>query len=153
MTIRHALIAVVLVVLSGVAYLFDLHHYVRFDATPPAPIPASSQADRELVGKYYFGDGLGVNQTLKLHADGTFDCDWTGCLGDYGSSRGTWARDGDTLVVSTTTADGMFTQSPLENMTILQHGGKPHFLEEGWRSFIEEFGDDAIPDATFSPMQ
>ena len=57
------------------------------------------------------------------------------------------------LYVSTSTADGMFLRSPIENMTILVHDGKPHFLEDGWRSFIDEFGEDSIPDATFSPVK
>lgn len=138
---------------GGGALLFDAHHHLRFYATPSQSIPDRAATDELLVGGYYFGDGLGINQSLTLRPDGTFHCDWSGCLGDYGSSTGTWAVDGDTLFMSTATANGMFIRSPLENMTILQHDGKPHFLEDNWRSFINEFGDEVIPEATFSPVQ
>jgi hypothetical protein len=35
---------------------------------------------------YYRGDGLGFNLHLSLREGGTFECSWTGCLGNYGKS-------------------------------------------------------------------
>jgi len=43
---------------------------------------------RELVGEYYFGDGTGVNCTLKLAEHGTFAFQWNGCLGTYDKNEG-----------------------------------------------------------------
>ena len=149
---RIALVSACLLTLGFVAYSLDVHHLAKLYLTPAAALPCSADLDADLAGNYYFGDGLGVNQRLTLREDGTFHCDWSGCLGDYGSASGTWER-GELLYVSTSTADGMFLRSPIENMTILVHDGKPHFLEDGWRSFIDEFGEDSIPDATFSPVK
>jgi hypothetical protein len=33
-------------------------------------------------GDYYSGDGLGVNWSLELCQDGTFEFSWDGCLGN-----------------------------------------------------------------------
>jgi hypothetical protein len=42
----------------------------------------------DLAGSYYRGDGLGVNQTLRIEADGTYGFVWSGCLGTYSRSTG-----------------------------------------------------------------
>jgi len=41
-----------------------------------------------LAGSYYRGDGLGVNQTLRIEEDGSYDFVWSGCLGTYSRSTG-----------------------------------------------------------------
>lgn len=41
-------------------------------------------------GEYYLGDGTGVNWTLNLNPDGTFDFAWDGCVGRYDEKSGTW---------------------------------------------------------------
>lgn len=43
---------------------------------------------KEVAGDYYFGDGLGVNCTLKLSSQGRFTFKWTGCLGTYDQNEG-----------------------------------------------------------------
>lgn len=154
MMIKRLLVVGTLLLVAGfVAYTFDLHRRARFYLSPRKPLPHASVVDPILVGNYYFGDGLGVNQRLQLENDGTFQCNWSGCIGDYGSTSGSWARREDTLYVSTKSADGMFLGKPLEDMTILVHNGKPHFLKDGYRSFIENFGENSIPDATFSSTE
>ena len=50
---------------------------------------------KELIGDYYFGDGLGVNCALTLTKRGKFAFIWHGCLGTYGENNGSArARDG-----------------------------------------------------------
>lgn len=43
---------------------------------------------KDVAGAYYFGDGLGVNCSLKLTAGGRFEFKWTGCLGTYDQNGG-----------------------------------------------------------------
>ncbi len=72
---------------------------------PPAPAAARvSKAkllfdESELAGKYYFGDGLGVNCSLELRINHRFDFHWHGCEGEYDRNQGTWALDGDVMVL------------------------------------------------------
>ena len=50
---------------------------------------------KDIAGVYYFGDGLGVNCSLVLSAQGEFTFIWTGCLGIYDKNKGTAAiKDG-----------------------------------------------------------
>jgi hypothetical protein len=41
-----------------------------------------------IAGRYFYGDGLGVNCSLKLSSSGSFDFKWRGCLGLYDSNYG-----------------------------------------------------------------
>lgn len=75
---------------------------------PQAPAPARQKAAvvqpaftrAELAGRYYQGDGLGVNLDLRLAADGTFKFVWRGCLGEYDKNGGTWWVEGDVVVMN-----------------------------------------------------
>ena len=62
-----------------------------------APIPAS-----RLAGKWYRGDGLGYNVTLTLNRDSSYDAVWTGCLGTYGTARGTWRLNASQITLTPT---------------------------------------------------
>jgi hypothetical protein len=56
--------------------------------------------ERDLPGRYYFGDGLGVNCSLVLDAKNhRFTFKWHGCMGEYDSNLGRWEMDGDVLVL------------------------------------------------------
>jgi hypothetical protein len=57
---------------------------------------------QEVVGSYYFGDGLGVNCLLKLRPNQTFTFSWTGCLGEYDKNDGPFVREGDLVVLKPT---------------------------------------------------
>lgn len=81
-----------------------------------------------LIGDYYQGDGLGLNLYLSLKPDGSFSCQWSGCLGDYGSTSGTWVHDGDQITVKTTESSGLFEVNPLGNMAIINHEGVDRLL-------------------------
>lgn len=54
-----------------------------------APVFAENSNDN-ILGKYYFGDGLGVNCSLELSKTGRFKYEWTGCLGTYDKAEGTF---------------------------------------------------------------
>ena len=74
--------------LSGCSTLPPLDPQVYSHVSGVA-VPTS--LDRATVaGDYYRGDGLGVNIRLLLGEDGTFDSTWRGCLGVYGTAKGTW---------------------------------------------------------------
>jgi hypothetical protein len=62
-----------------------------------AAIPA-----KRLAGKWYRGDGTGYNVTLTLNRDSSYDAVWTGCLGTYGTARGTWHLDATKLTFTPT---------------------------------------------------
>lgn len=51
-----------------------------------------------LAGDYYSGDGLGWNLSLTLEADGTFRCNWHGCVvGSDMNLVGDWDLEGDSI--------------------------------------------------------
>jgi hypothetical protein len=43
---------------------------------------------KDIAGGYYFGDGLGVNCSFTLSAQGEFTFQWTGCGGSYDKNEG-----------------------------------------------------------------
>lgn len=51
-------------------------------------VAADSVAPKDVAGDYYFGDGMGVNCTLKLTKRGAFNFQWRGCLGTYDENEG-----------------------------------------------------------------
>lgn len=55
---------------------------------------------KEVAGDYYFGDGLGVNCTLKLTAAGKFSFQWRGCLGIYDENQGAFAVSNGVLKIT-----------------------------------------------------
>ncbi len=60
----------------------------------------------DLAGSYYQGDSLGLNLTLSLNPDGTFELAWNGCLGRYATARGQVSIDGEELVLETSMKEG-----------------------------------------------
>jgi hypothetical protein len=62
-------------------------------------VPKSVQAS-DIVGDYYVGDGLGYNIHLHLGADASYDATWTGCLGVYGTAKGTWRLESASIAFS-----------------------------------------------------
>ena len=107
---------------------------VEQDAAGPGGLADS------VPGRYYHGDGLGVNLSLTLDEDGTFECGWRGCLGDYGRTSGTWALEGTLVRMTTLVATGMFEDSPLEDFDVLETEGGVFLLPDSRREFYDEFG-------------
>ena len=72
-----------------------------------APLFAENSNDN-ILGKYYFGDGLGVNCSLELSKTGRFKYEWTGCLGTYDKEEGTFEIQEKTVSLA--------PNSPVESM-------------------------------------
>jgi hypothetical protein len=51
------------------------------------------------AGKYYRGDGLGVNVSVSLAPKGGFTFTWTGCLGRYDANYGRISARGDRVTL------------------------------------------------------
>lgn len=66
---------------------------------PPDRVVSKPKPALNVVGSYYFGDGLGVNCVLDLKANGEFSFTWNGCLGLYDSNSGPYEWNGDVLVL------------------------------------------------------
>ncbi len=62
-----------------------------------SPLTANSSG---LTGKYFFGDGLGVNNHLHLTSDGNFTFQWQGCMGTYDDNEGRYMIERETLILS-----------------------------------------------------
>ena len=96
--------------------------------------------ERQLIGTYYRGDGTGYNLALTLKSTGQFNCRWTGCLGVYGSSTGTWKVDGDEIQISTLTAKGMMEDKPIGTLKVSTNLGKTILIQNNDREFFDEHG-------------
>jgi hypothetical protein len=96
-------------------------------ASPPL------RSDGSVVGSYYRGDGTGYNIYLDLLTNGTYAAKWRGCLGEYGTARGTW-----------TTGDGKVVLSPLEEMDMLKgHLRELHIVQIGGQTvLVPDLRDD-----------
>ncbi|MFO0812349.1 MAG: hypothetical protein U0796_03970 [Gemmatales bacterium] len=77
-------------------------------------------------GSYYVGNGLGMNLYLSLLASGQFTCKWTGCIGDYGSSSGTWKIQPNGIVLNAQKAEGLLEDRPITQLNVIQY--QQHFL-------------------------
>lgn len=75
------------------------HSKPQVNVKTQTPAPKLLFPESELPGKYYFGDGLGVNCVLELKADKRFNFTWTGCMGVYDKNKGIWDLNGDLLTV------------------------------------------------------
>ena len=101
---------------------------------------ALDPAEAALVGSYYRGDGLGLNLMLSLLPDGSFRCQWSGCMGDYGSCSGTWSLDGERVNVHVDAADGLFKKSPLGNLDVESGDGGDVLIQVDDRGFYDSHG-------------
>lgn len=86
-----------LAVVLGVGYGFKAQERAPAEAVEFKAAPLFNESD--LPGRYYQGDGLGVNLSLELLEDHTFTFRWNGCLGEYDRNEGRWKLVGDTLVL------------------------------------------------------
>lgn len=93
-----------------------------------------------IAGSYYRGDGLGLNLHLTLAENGTFRCNWTGCLGDYGNTTGTWSQAKNRIVIETAKVDGMFEHSPLGDLELIQRDGETLLVQTNSKDFFEKWG-------------
>ncbi len=76
----------------------------------------------QVPGTYYSGDGLGRVVYVRVNADGTYTGDWSGCLGTYGRSAGTWTLKGEHLRFHPKQDSGLM-RGYLDQSTVLRHDG------------------------------
>jgi hypothetical protein len=100
----------------------------------PSPIPA-----KRLVGKWYRGDGKGYNVTLTLSRDSSYDAVWTGCLGTYGTARGTWRLDGAKLSFTPTQEKEMM-RNHLRTLDVLPEKGGFVLVSAKDRTHFDKWG-------------
>lgn len=96
--------------------------------------------DQKFVGSYYRGDGTGFNLDLTLKNDGRFNCRWTGCLGAYGESSGTWRVEGDKIFTETLTEKDMMMKNQVGSLTIMEESGNIILVQDGNREFFDKHG-------------
>lgn len=67
-------------------------YYAAFEHVPRGDVRENQKVNgipfKELVGGYYHGDGLGVNCSMTITAEGRFYFTWVGCLGVYDRNKG-----------------------------------------------------------------
>ena len=120
----------------------DEHLQIHESKNDTASTDANQIGDNEkqLVGTYYRGDGKGYNLELTLESSRQFHCRWTGCLGLYGTSTGTWRVDDNQIQMSTLTANGMMEDNPIGTLTVSTDMGKTILVQNDDREFFDEHG-------------
>lgn len=105
-----------------------------------------SKKDDHLVlepGRYYKGDGLGVNIYIQLNADGTYESKWNGCLGNYGNASGRWLARENELIFLPEKEDGML-KGELRVMEVIIYKDKVGFIPQSdlndHYKVLKEFG-------------
>ena len=96
-----------------------------------------------LAGQYYTGDGLGYNINLTLKPEGTYEAEWRGCLGIYGTAAGRWSLIA-THIVFTPSNETVRMRESLTNLNIMKFRGNWIFLsmDDVYQKYYEEFGVD-----------
>jgi len=107
------------------------------DETSVAPLGKSSDT---IHGKFYYGDGLGLNLNLTIAEDQTFNCNWHGCLGAYGVCSGTWKRTDMEIEIAELESDGMFINDPLGNLEIGSSDGETILIKLNDRELFDQMG-------------
>ena len=99
--------------------------------------PAPKVSEAQMVGRFYCGDGLGINHSLALNDDGTFCYQRYYCTGSDESANGEcwFIRDGRQLVLKyAKDQDTEFV------FTVARIDGKLSFYDPQWEAEIAEKG-------------
>ena len=97
-----------------------------------------------LVGEYRVGDGLGFNLRLIFKDDATFECTWTGCLGESGRSSGEWFIGEGGLNLNVAKADGMLEKQQLNHLQIVSFQNHYLLLKTEDRGWFDKHGPDTL---------
>ena len=75
---------------------------IAFEYVPPGQLTSEKKLNgvplQEIAGKYYLGDGLGLNWYLDISPAGRFCFLWRGCLGIYDRKKGWIEATNDSLI-------------------------------------------------------
>jgi hypothetical protein len=114
-------------------------------------VPAKS-----IPGTYYFGDGLGVNCTLVLGREGRYRFRWTGCLGEYDKSQGSWRLEGDRVLLHPSRpAKEEYFPGMGHRFVVVPWGKRLHLVEENqmprFAAEAKDAKDDDLLDQISTP--
>jgi hypothetical protein len=103
---------------------------------------AAAAGGRPIDGCWYSGDGTGVNLTLALQGGGTYKLTWTGCLGVYGTAKGTWKEDGGTLSLSPSEETDMLKEHPIRTLRVVLSRGQEVLVPPDQEADVQKNGPD-----------
>ena len=101
--------------------------------------PSDGAALEPFVGSYYRGDGLGYNILLDLSHDGSYGAEWHGCLGLYGTARGSWSVSGEQILLSPSKEKDML-EGHLRQLDVVKHGDQWILVQSDDREFYDAHG-------------
>ncbi len=112
---------------------------------PKKTVAVSNPPGEGLTGKWYRGDGLGMNISLVLSTGGSYEAVWSGCLGEYGSARGSWVVEADKTGVRHVRFSALEEKGTmageLTDVEISENRGEPILVPLGKdRKFFDKYG-------------
>jgi hypothetical protein len=97
---------------------------------------------QNLAGSYYRGDKLGYNVYLQLAPSGTYTARWEGCLGLYGTARGSWTLRDQLIVFHPAEETGMMKKHLRQLHVVRQPLGAFAFVPDLHDSYYRQYGPD-----------
>jgi hypothetical protein len=110
---------------------------------PTAPAPQQQPTAKQLTGSYYRGDGLGYNVTVELKDAGDYTAAWHGCLGEYGTGKGSWSVAG-TIITLKPTAETGAMKGHLRQLHIVRKDDAFIFVPNLKNDYYRKYGPDAF---------
>ena len=110
-------------------------------STPAAPESAQQPTARQLTGSYYRGDHTGYNVTIDLNDSGNYTATWDGCLGNYGTARGTWSVAGTIITLKPTAETGMM-KGHLRHLNLVRKNDTFVFVPDLKDDYYRKYGSD-----------
>jgi len=101
----------------------------------------TSASNASLVGSYYRDDHTGYNIYLDLLPSGKYKAEWHGCLGVYGTARGTWIADEKKVVLSPSKETDMM-KGHLRELHIVRQQGQTVFVPDLHDDYFQKYGPD-----------
>ena len=130
------------VIVVGFGFLLIIVGAVRSNQESKTPVPKTPpEVLKSFSGDYSIGDGMGYNLSLDLHRDGTFHCEWHGCLGKYGDADGRWGVKNNTLIFQPDNESGIFQgRDHLKKADIVDYKGHHVFVLDHYRDWYKQHG-------------
>jgi hypothetical protein len=97
---------------------------------------------QNLAGSYYRGDKLGYNIYLQLDPSGAYRARWEGCLGLYGTARGTWSFREELIIFHPVEETAMMKKHLRQLHVVRQPLGGYVFVPDLQDSYYRQYGPD-----------
>src|SRR5437660_2439799 len=101
----------------------------RYASVKGVTLPQELKSE-SLSGEWYRGDGLGYNIQLMLNRDGTYHASWRGCLGLYGTARGTWTLARNIVTLTPVAETGQMV-GHVRRVLVVMFRKRPLLVPEG----------------------